>query len=142
MNDLNDEKNTTDPTLDSVVKAEPPKSSGSDEPRRPFDELTSSVRELAQKLPDSIGRIPGSIGAAIQSALSPRDQSVLVYINDDLSKSLDMLVTAEIFGSRSEAAEFLMKEGLKAQQELFGRIQDKVQQIERLKSELKGIVPH
>lgn len=124
---------------EQIVKADEPKKTH-EEGKRPLDEITSSVRELAQRLPESIGKLPGSIGAALQNALAGREHSVMVRINDETSKSLDMLVDAGIFANRADAAAFLLIEGIKAQQELFEKVSEKVHQIEKLRSELKGMV--
>jgi Arc/MetJ-type ribon-helix-helix transcriptional regulator len=105
-----------------------------------FDELASSVREVAQKTGEAFNKATESIGKAIDSALSARDHVVMVRVNDDSLKSLDALVQTGIFKSRSEAAAFLISEGIKAQAPLFERISERIKEIERLRAELKGIV--
>ena len=105
-----------------------------------FDEIASSVKEVAQKTGEALNKASESIGKAIESALSARDHVVMVRVNDDSLKSLDALVQSGIFKSRSEAAAFLISEGVKAQSTLFERISERIAEIERLRSELKGIV--
>ena len=109
-----------------------------------FDELASSVKEAAQEVAQKTGEVfnkaTESIGKAIDSALSARDHVVMVRVNDDSLKSLDALVQTGIFKSRSEAAAFLISEGVKAQAPLFDRISERIKEIERLRSELKDIV--
>lgn len=105
-----------------------------------FDEIASSVKEVAQKTGEALNKATESIGKAIESALSARDHVVMVRVNDDSLKSLDALVQSGIFKSRSEAAAFLISEGVKAQAALFERISERIAEIERLRSELKGIV--
>jgi Arc/MetJ-type ribon-helix-helix transcriptional regulator len=95
--------------------------------------LASQVRELAQKIPESIGK-------AIESALSAREHVVMVRVNDESLTKLDHLVEAGIFKSRSESAAFLISEGIKAQSALFERISNKIEEINRLRGELKNIV--
>src|SRR5688572_336979 len=68
--------------------------------------IASQVRELAQKIPESIGK-------AIESALSAREHVVMVRVNDESLTRLDHLVEAGIFKSRSESAAFLISEGIK-----------------------------
>jgi Arc/MetJ-type ribon-helix-helix transcriptional regulator len=118
-----------------------------DEPHQPksgFDELASSVKEAAQEVAQKTGEVfnkaTESIGKAIDSALSARDHVVMVRVNDDSLKSLDALVQTGIFKSRSEAAAFLISEGVKAQAPLFDRISERIKEIERLRTELKDIV--
>lgn len=105
-----------------------------------FDELASSVKEVAQKTGEALNKATESIGKAIESALSARDHVVMVRVNEDSLKSLDALVQTGIFKSRSEAAAFLISEGVKAQAALFERISERIKEIERLRAELKGIV--
>jgi hypothetical protein len=117
-----------------------------DEPQQKsgFDELASSVKEAAQEVAQKTGevfnRATESIGKAIDSALSARDHVVMVRVNDDSLKSLDALVQTGIFKSRSEAAAFLISEGVKAQAPLFDSISERIKEIERLRTELKDIV--
>jgi Arc/MetJ-type ribon-helix-helix transcriptional regulator len=105
-----------------------------------FDELASSVKEVAQKTGEAINKATESIGKAIESALAAREHVVMVRVNEDSLKSLDALVQSGIFKSRSEAAAFLISEGVKAQATLFERISERIKEIERLRAELRGIV--
>lgn len=126
------------PDNDEIVVTSMP----NDEPQQKsgFDELASSVREVAQKTGEAFNKATESIGKAIDSALAARDHVVMVRVNDDSLKSLDALVQTGIFKSRSEAAAFLISEGVKAQAALFERISERIKEIERLRTELKGIV--
>src|SRR5947209_6629481 len=105
-----------------------------------FDELASSVKEVAQKTGEALNKATESIGKAIEAALVARDHVVVVRVNDDSLRSLDALVQSGIFKSRSEAAAFLISEGVKAQEPLFSRIDERIKEIERLRSELKEII--
>jgi Arc/MetJ-type ribon-helix-helix transcriptional regulator len=128
---------TDDIQVTRVPNDEPQQKSG-------FDELASSVKEAAQEVAQKTGevfnRATESIGKAIDSALSARDHVVMVRVNDDSLKSLDALVQTGIFKSRSEAAAFLISEGIKAQAPLFESISERIKEIERLRTELKDIV--
>ena len=53
---------------------------------------------------------------------------------------LDDLVEAGIMGSRSEAAAFLIAEGVKARHGLFDKIGEKIGEIRRAKEELRQLV--
>ncbi|MEK6284414.1 MAG: hypothetical protein AABO57_01580 [Acidobacteriota bacterium] len=109
-------------------------------PKSGFDEIASSVKEVAQKTGEAFNKATESIGKAIDSALAARDHVVMVRVNDDSLKSLDALVQTGIFKSRSEAAAFLISEGVKAQAALFERISERILEIDRLRAELKDIV--
>ncbi|PYP84604.1 MAG: hypothetical protein DMF61_19600 [Blastocatellia bacterium AA13] len=102
--------------------------------------VSSSVKEVAQKTGEAFTKATESISKAIESALAARDHVVMVRVNDDSIKKLDALVQSGIFKSRSESAAFLISEGIKAQEPLFDRISEKIEEIERLRSELKSIV--
>ena len=127
-----------DPTREEIIVSK----LNNDEPRPQsgFDEIASSVKEVAQKTGEVFNKATESIGKAIESALSARDHVVMVRVNDDSLKSLDALIQSGIFKSRSEAAAFLISEGIKAQQPLFNKIAERIREIERLQSELKGII--
>lgn len=114
--------------------AEAPSKSATAEGRNTgLEGITSQFRELAQKIPESIGK-------AIETALSAREHVVMVRVNDESLTKLDHLVEAGIFKSRSESAAFLISEGIKSQGALFERISNKIEEINRLRSELKNIV--
>lgn len=104
-----------------------------------FD-LASSVKDVAQKTGEVFNRATESIGKAIETALAARENVVMVRVNTDSLKKLDALVQSGIFKSRSESAAFLISEGIKAQNAMFDRISSKIEEIERLRGELKTII--
>ncbi len=116
------------------------------EPQSPntFEDIASSVKdsvkEVAQRTGEVVSKATESISKAIESALSARDHVVMVRVNEDSLKKLDALVQSGIFKSRSESAAFLIGEGIKGQSPLFDSIAQKIEEIERLRSELKSIV--
>ncbi len=78
-----------------------------------------------------------SFGQALGAALQGRENVVMVRVNDEALRHLDMLVEAEITKSRSESAAFLINEGIKANQPLFERIRVIIQQIADLREQLR-----
>ncbi len=78
-----------------------------------------------------------NIGQTLGEALQGRGNVVMVRVNDDTLNHLDMLVEAELARSRSEAAALLISEGMKANQQLFGRIREITDQISVLRSQLR-----
>jgi Arc/MetJ-type ribon-helix-helix transcriptional regulator len=98
-----------------------------------IDEITSKLRDLFSRVPDTFGK-------AVERAISVRDTTVLLSLSDEASDKVDTLVSAGIFRSRGEAAAFLIEEGIKAQSALFQRIQDKLTEIEKLRSELRSSI--
>jgi Arc/MetJ-type ribon-helix-helix transcriptional regulator len=98
-----------------------------------MDDVASTVRDFVSKVPETINK-------AIDRALNVRDTTVLLRLSEPSSDALDTLVSAGIFKSRAEAAAFLIDEGIKAQAQLFARIQSKLTEIERLREELRHSV--
>ena len=78
-----------------------------------------------------------SMGKAVTSALQDRANVVMVRVNDETLRHMDMLVEAEITKSRSESAALLISEGIKANAKLYDRIGDITDQITKLRSELR-----
>jgi hypothetical protein len=99
-----------------------------------LEDIVSSARDLATKIPATIGR-------AIEKAVSAGEHAILVKVDDETLRKIEMLVRAEICKTRPEAMVFLATEGIKSQQALFDRIEAKEAEIERLKSELRNISP-
>jgi Arc/MetJ-type ribon-helix-helix transcriptional regulator len=66
-----------------------------------------------------------------------RGHVVMVRLGDDNVTRLDDLVESGLFGSRSEAAAFLIGAGIQAQHELFERIAMQTSEIKRLRTALR-----
>jgi Arc/MetJ-type ribon-helix-helix transcriptional regulator len=100
-----------------------------------IEELAASVKEFAAKIPDSISKV-------VERALSGRDVPLMVRVNDETLRRIDQLVESGIFHNRSESIAFLISEGIKAQTALFEQIESKIQEIEKLREDLKHIIHH
>lgn len=61
----------------------------------------------------------------------------MVRLGDAPVAALDVLVEAGLFGSRSEAAAFLLGAGIDAQHELFARVGKHSAEIKRIRQSLK-----
>ncbi|MFC2169069.1 hypothetical protein ACFLRM_00685 [Acidobacteriota bacterium] len=101
--------------------------------QNPLEEFGSQVEKFAVKTAESIKK-------AIDKALSARNTVLTIRVNDECNKKLNMLVEAGLFKSRSESAAFLIQEGIKSQENLFSKISNKLNQLDKLKNELKTIV--
>ena len=98
-----------------------------------IEELAASVKEFAAKIPDSISKV-------VERAISGKDLPLMVRVNDETLRRIDQLVETGIFHNRSESAAFLISEGIKAQSALFAQIESKIQEIEKLRGELKTMI--
>ncbi len=98
-----------------------------------FDEFGNQVERFASKTAESIKK-------AIDKALASRNTVLTIRVNDECNKKLGMLVDAGLFRSRSESAAFLIQEGIKVQEDLFKKIENKLEKIDKIKEELKTII--
>lgn len=104
------------------------------------DEVNKTVRVAIVKGVDAAESIGENIRDTIQGMRGSRDNVVMVRVDKASLDRLDELVEAGIMGSRSEAAAFLIAEGIKARQPLFDRIGEKIQEIRQAKEELRQMV--
>ncbi len=103
--------------------------------------VSSSVRDIASRIPESLASIGRDISRTVERALSAKDDYVVaVKVSHEAQDKLEQLVAAGVFRSRAEAAAFLVDEGIKAQTPLFERVAAKLSEIERLRAELRGLI--
>ncbi|HBB95510.1 MAG TPA: hypothetical protein DC054_08970 [Blastocatellia bacterium] len=103
--------------------------------------MGASVRDMAARLPEQLSAIGRDISRTIERAISAKDDYMLaVKVSQDAQTKLGQLVQAGVFGTRAEAAAFLIDEGIKTQSALFERVEQKLGEIERLRAELRGMV--
>ena len=87
-------------------------------------------------------RVEGILHGAtdvVAGALDARANSITVRPEDENLQRIDELVGAEVFSDRSSAATFLVAEGIKANAEMFAKIQEGFAEIRRVKEELRGL---
>src|SRR5215207_4276842 len=114
---------------------------GDEEAHGDRDRTSSSVREIASRIPESLASIGRDISRTVERALSAKDDYVVaVKVSHEAQERLEQLVQAGVFRSRADAAAFLIDEGIKAQHELFERVSLKLSEIERLRAELRGMI--
>lgn len=99
----------------------------------PVDDVVNAIRDFISKAPDTFNK-------AVERAVNVRDTTVLLRLAEQESDAIDTLVTAGIYKSRADAANFLIAEGIKAQAELFAKVESKMEEIEKLRSELRQSV--
>ena len=108
------------------------------------DEVNKAVRVAVTRgteVAESVGiNLKGSLKDTIEGVRSARDSVVMVRVDRESLTRLDDLVEAGIASSRSEAAAFLIGEGVKARSGLFERISDKIDQIKRTREELRLLI--
>ncbi len=102
------------------------------------DESKEAFKQAYQS--SGVETIGENVRDAVDRAISRRENVVMVRLNNESIKHVDELVEAGVVASRSEAVAFLVSEGIGAQSELFERIGQKVEQIRKVKQELRDLL--
>ena len=84
--------------------------------------IVDEAKTVANEALLSAETIGGTLKDRLKRALSAREHVVMVRLNGHSLIRMDDLVEAGIVNSRSEAAAFLIGEGIKAPSSLFSRI--------------------
>ena len=100
------------------------------------DKVSKTLNDAVKQVEKQVENLSKALGSALQD----RANVVMVRVNDDSLKYLDMLVEADITKSRSESAAFLINEGIKTNEALFNKIREITDQISDLKSQLRETV--
>ena len=102
------------------------------------DEAESAVKSAFRRSgAESLGE---NLKETIPSALSSRKNVVMVRLNEDSLRRVDDLVESGGVSSRSEASAFLIGEGIKAREQLFDRISEKIVTIRAARQELRELL--
>ena len=136
-NDPQDQIHQAEPVDDLMITDDEPHG-GADRER-----ISSSVRDIASRIPESLSSIGRDISRTIERAIAAKDDYVVaVKVSQEAQEKLEQLVQAGVFRSRAEAAAFLIDEGIRVQTKdgLFDRVREKLSEIERLRAELRGMI--
>ena len=112
------------------------------------DEVNKAVRVAVDRGSDAAEHVGENLKDAIKETLhgvrsgvrSARDSVVMVRVNKESLARLDELVEAGVANSRSQATAFLVDQGIKARQDLFDKIAEKIEQIRKAKEELRQLL--
>jgi len=100
-----------------------------------------SVRDTLTRIPEALGALGQNLRGTFERAINSRDDYVVaVKVSPEAQHKLEQLVEAGVFQSRAEAASYLIDEGIRAHAPLFERVTQKLTEIEKLQSELRGMV--
>ena len=109
-----------------------------------MDRINKAVRgvfgrwlESAESVGQSLREWLGSVRDRVRS--STRDIVVMVRVDKESLERMDELREADLVGSRSEAAAFLISEGVKARQDLFEGIRMRIDTIRKARQELQKL---
>ncbi len=104
------------------------------------EEMNQTVRTTVEKGTARAEKLGENLKETIHGMRTGRDNVVMVRVDDNSKSKLDELLDAGIVNSRSEAAAFLIAEGIKARSQLFDTISGKVEDIRNKKEELRRLL--
>ena len=103
--------------------------------------LVGDIDKAVRRAVPHVGEtVKEGVREAVEGVRTTRDSVVMVRVDKESLARMDDLTESGIAGSRSEAAAFLISQGIKARQPLFDRIQDKLQEIRKAKEDLKTLL--
>ena len=94
---------------------------------------------------EDLGRMSEEMASMFDKLQTPfkmknRGNVVLTRLNDEDLALVDILVGTGLYGSRSEAAAFLVHEALLAKKDILQKLAEKLQKIQKIKDEAKDIL--
>ena len=105
-----------------------------------LDDVDKAVRGAVNKGKDAAVNVGDTIRDKIKSVRTGRDSVVMVRVNKDILEKLDELVDSGVNSSRSEAAAFMIGEGMKFKTDLFEKIAEKTEIIRNAREELRKLL--
>lgn len=104
------------------------------------EEMNQTVRTTVEKGAGHAERLGENLKESIQGMRAGRDNVVMVRVDDNSKAKLDELLDAGLVNSRSEAAAFLIGEGIKSRSQLFDTISGTVEDIRKKKEGLRRLL--
>ena len=105
-----------------------------------LDDVDKAVRGAVNKGKDAAVNVSGTIKDKIKSVRTSRDSVVMVRVDRDVLEKLDELVDSGVNSSRSEAAAYMIAEGMKSKTDLFDKIAEKTEIIRNAREELRKLL--
>lgn len=85
------------------------------------------------------GKFLNSLGKAATATIEDWSDLMMVTVEKDIRDQLDEIIDAGLAKNRREAAQILMKEGLKNRSGIFEKIQETNAQITELRQQMQNI---
>ena len=116
-----------------------------EDPETLADWIIKSARTSFNRGSELAGSVGQSLKDTIQDTIQAmrgtgRDSVVMVRVNQESMERIDELIETGLVGSRSEAAAYLIAEGIKARQGLFDGISSKIEAIRKAREELQSLL--
>ena len=104
------------------------------------DKVKVDDESVGNAIGEVVANVGDSLRATIEAVRSKRDNVVMVRVSRDSLAKLDELVDCGLTNSRSEAAAFLIGEGIKARNDLYAKIAEQSQVIRQAKERLRELL--
>ena len=111
-----------------------------DAAREEIEDVNRAMREVLGKSKDVASNVGESLRDTIKSVRSARDSVVMVRMSKESLRNLDALVDCGLTKSRSEAAAFLISEGIKARASMYEKIAEQSEVIRNAREELSRLL--
>ena len=111
-----------------------------DAAREEIEDVNRAMREVLGKSKDVASSVGESLRDTIKSVRSARDSVVMVRMSKESLRNLDALVDCGLTKSRSEAAAFLISEGIKARASMYEKIAEQSKVIRNAREELSRLL--
>ncbi|MCS7108800.1 MAG: hypothetical protein RMH77_05390 [Sulfolobales archaeon] len=98
-----------------------------------FKVTTTTLSSLSRILSDVFSEIRGEVEKGMSKGVST---VVSVRVSEEDLKVVDLLVSAGVFKSRSEALSFFIRRGIKGSEELLKKIKERIEDLSKLVNEL------
>ena len=105
-----------------------------------FEDVDRAVRDALGKSKDVATSVGESIRDTIKTVRDTRDSVVMVRVSKESLQKLDELVDCGLTNSRSEAAAFLITEGVKARSDLYDKIAEQSEVIRNAREKLRQLL--
>lgn len=105
-----------------------------------FEDVDKAVRNALGKSGDVAASVSDSIRDTIKTVRDTRDSVVMVRVSRESVDKLDELVDAGLANSRSEAAAFLITEGITARADLYDKIAEQTEVIRNAREKLRMLL--
>ena len=105
-----------------------------------FEDVDKAVRSALGKSGDVAASVSDSIRDTIKTVRDTRDSVVMVRVSRESVDRLDELVDAGLANSRSEAAAFLITEGITARSDLYDKIAEQTEVIRNAREKLRKLL--
>ena len=105
-----------------------------------MEDVDKAVRDAVNRSMGAAVNVGDTIKDTILKVKTARDSVVMVRVNKESLDKLDELVDSGLNASRSEAAAFMIAEGIEAKGDLFNRISEKTEMIRKTREELRKLL--